>query len=120
MLNIVSYSEVGHMKIIFPWGSVLDPILFVICTASLHCLLDSLKVYFRFYADDTQIYMNLDAHLESQEKLTHIYEAVSQLMEARKKKLKPCKTEIQLIGTAHQINLVNEPSSFSLIGSEQL
>ena len=100
-----------------PQGCVIGPVLFVIYTASLHYMLDSLIVSFHFHADDTQVYVTVDDFPESK-KITHIYIyifiyiyiAVSQCMKAKKLKLKPGKTEI-LLGTAHRINLVNEPFS---------
>ena len=46
-------SEAGIMKTGIPQGSILGPILFIIYTAELQYLLDSLNVSYHFYADDT-------------------------------------------------------------------
>ena len=55
---------------------------------------------------------------ESKEKLTYMYEAVSQWMKARKLKLNPGETEILLFGTTQRSNIFNEPSIFSLSDAE--
>ena len=71
-----SYSEVGYMKTGVPQGKLIGPVLFVIHTSSLHCLLESLNVSFLFYTINTQGYMIVDNSPYSQEKPTHLYEAV--------------------------------------------
>ena len=58
-------------------SSVLGPVLSVIYKTSLIYLIESLNASFHFYAEDTKIYMTVGDSPESQEILTHIYEAVT-------------------------------------------
>ena len=69
-----SYSEVGRMTTGVPQGSVVYPVIFVIYTASLHYLLESLDVFF-FFSFLCRRHANLHDPPESKEKLTQIYEA---------------------------------------------
>ena len=87
---------------------------FVINSAGLHNLLESLNVFFNFYANDTQIHMTVDNSPESQEKLTYIWSCKT-MVESIKTKTK---TEILVVGTAYWKNIFSEPYSFSLNGAE--
>ena len=105
MLIIECFSKVGHMTTGVPHGIVLVQVLFVIYTASLHCLLESLNESFHIYAEDTQIYMTTDDSPDSQQKPTRVYEAVSQWMKRGALKLNPGNIDILLVGTALRRNL---------------
>ena len=65
-----SVSEPRPLLYGVPQGSVLGPILFLVYTSSLVLLLEAHGVSYNFYADDTQLYIQIDNAQELKEKIT--------------------------------------------------
>ena len=91
------FSDKAAMHTGIPQGSVLAPILYSIYTAGLYNVLEGHNVKSYYYADDTQILIEMHNHNETTTKLEHIFRDPQVWMSCRKLKLSVDKTESILI-----------------------
>ena len=73
-------------------GKYESPILFFIYTVELHYVIESLRVFYHCYADDTQIYLNFEGNTEAENKLGLILDKIDQWMRIRRLELNSDKT----------------------------
>ena len=88
-----TFSVERLMKTIIPQGSILAPIIFLIYTIELQYILESLGVFYHYYADDTKIYLTFESFTEAENKFDVIFNKVDQWMRSRRLKLNSDKTE---------------------------
>ena len=113
----------GHLSEAFqllyrvPQGSVLWPLLFTLYTTPPSSVISKFNVH-QLYADDTQIYLELDSRNfdSSITELTHCLKAVQAWLGNNKLKLNPDKTEFIVIGD-DQIRSSLKSFSVSLLGN---
>ena len=80
-----------------PQGSVLGPLLFTVYTSSLVNVLVAHRVDYHFYADDSQLYIQIDNIPDAKERLTLLMSDIKIWMARRKLKLNEGKTEIIIV-----------------------
>ena len=80
-----------------PQGSVLGPLLFTVYTSSLVNVLVAHGVDYHFYADDSQLYIQIDNIPDAKERLTLLMSDIKIWMARRKLKLNEGKTEIIIV-----------------------
>ena len=77
-----------------PQGSVLGPLLFTVYISSIVIVLVAHRVDYHFYADDSQLYIQIDNIPDAKERLTLLMSDIKIWMARRKLKLNEGKTEI--------------------------
>ena len=80
-----------------PQGSVLGPLLFTVYTSSLVNVLVAHEVDYHFYADDSQLYIQIDNIPDAKERLTLLMSDIKIWMARRRLKLNEGKTEIIIV-----------------------
>ena len=103
-----------HLQFGVPQGSVLGPILFTLYTSSFATLLEAHNVTYHFYAEDTQIYNQIDSIEDVKEKLSSLINDIKIWMNGRKLKLNDDKTEIIIVKGNLRSNVVEEFGDFEL------
>ena len=90
-------SEPRPLRFGVPQGSVLGPVLFILYTSSLADLLEAHGVSYHFYADDTQVYIEISNLTDAKDKILNLMHDIKVWMLKRKLKLNESKTAILLI-----------------------
>ena len=93
----------GSMKFGVPQGTILGPFLFTVYISSLQYLLDRHGVSYHFYADDTQVYFNVENKTCSTTKINELSISIQNWMNDRRLKLNAGKTEVMVIGSRSKI-----------------
>ena len=91
-------SDVGYMKTGVPQGTILAPILFSIYTAELYHVLKNYNIECHFFADDTQLMINIETKEKFSQDFEFIFNLISSWMSGRKLKLNSEKTECIMFG----------------------
>lgn len=92
-----STSKPTSLQFGVPQGSVLGPILFIVYTSSLVSLLEAHGVKYHFYADDTQLYIEIDNIEDVKDKAMSLLSDIKIWMARRKLKLNDSKTEVIIV-----------------------
>ena len=94
-----------------PQGSVLGPLLFILYTTPLSCLISDSSLGHHMYADDNQLFISF-ATSEFSANILHLQatvDLVSQWMSANLLSLNQSKTEFLLIGLPAQLPKISDP-----------
>ena len=113
----VQSSDAADMVTGIPQGSILAPMLFTVYTIELFYILQGHNVTSHFYADDTQLLLEVTNSEETIEKLELVFESIKKWMSSRKLKLNMEKTECMLIGSNSRLVELSEFSSLIVDGN---
>ncbi|GFR73367.1 reverse transcriptase-like protein [Elysia marginata] len=93
-------SPVSSLQFGVPQGSVLGPLLFTLYTSPVADIAECYDIKYHLYAEDTQIYILLDADGQVQKKLVEdCVRDISKWMAVNKLKLNCDKTDVILLGS---------------------
>ena len=109
-----SLSEPKSLQFGVPQGSILGPLLFILYTTSLADLLDAHGVQYHFYADDTQIYIEISDVADIKEKVAILLHDIKVWMLMRKLKLNESKTDILLVKGGLRVDIETEFGTLEL------
>lgn len=112
-----SFSEPTPLQFGVPQGSVLGPILFILYSSGLANLLEAHGVDYHFYADDTQIYIQINNVMDIKDKISSLLHDIKIWMTRRKLKLNDGKTEIIIVKGNLRSNVAAEFGTFELAGA---
>ena len=79
-------------------GTILAPLLFSIYCMELYFILRNLGISCHFYADDTQVLINVEDEEQTQQEFNNVFNIVEEWMTRRKLKLNADKTECIIFG----------------------
>ena len=99
-----------------PQGSVLGPILYILYTAEIECIVERHEMKLHQYADDCQIYVSVspgDASAAAT-KLSACLMEVNRWMSASRLRLNPTKTQVMWLGSSQQLQKVSINDIFIL------
>ena len=103
-----SRSEPMPLQYGVPQGSVRGPLLFTVYTGTFSFLLEAHGVSYRFFADDTQLYIGVEGIDEAKHSLSSLLSDLKIWMDRRKLKLNDGKTEIIVIsGNLGNVSVAN-------------
>ena len=109
-----SLSEPKALQFGVPQGSILGPLLFILYTTSLADLLDAHGVQYHFYADDTQIYIEIGDVVDTKGKIAMLMHDIKIWMLMRKLKLNESKTDILLVKGGLRVDIETEFGTLEL------
>jgi hypothetical protein len=107
-----SKSSVFQLSYGVPQGSVLGPLLFILCTTPLSTIISKSATNHHLYADDTKLYMSFSA-AEFSQNISHLEKTISLVqkwMSSNFLSLNPSKTEFLIIGLRQQLAKLNHPT----------
>ena len=132
ILNLVSTmsksSEVNGLRVphyVFPQGSVLGPLVYVLYTTPVADIVKSQNLQYNFYTDDTPLYVtfdticNVDAGL-SRSRVQHCVADIDRWMTNDKLKLNEDKTELLVISSKYRSRPMVTSIQFHSISSVML
>ena len=101
-------------------GTILAPILFSIYTIELYHIISNMGIQCHFYADDTQILIDVESEDQANLDFEIMFEVVTNWMSRRKLKLNAEKTECMILGNRYKLDQLASFNSIELNDSSTL